>query len=84
MDQDGHCFQVAKFVYECMEYIVWVVSGLLYFVIELERIGKVTCMTRFLLISAEGFRRMVLVLVSAHGAQVTPPGRPLGGPICIL
>jgi hypothetical protein len=51
----------------------------------LERIGKVQCMTRFLLIaeefnSEESFTSTENgTSLSAHGAQVAPSGRPLGG-----
>jgi hypothetical protein len=50
----------------------------------LKRIGKVKCMTRFLLISEEFLRSKITsaengTSLSAHGAQVAPSGRPLGG-----
>jgi hypothetical protein len=51
------CFQVAKFVYECMEY-----RRITLICHCLERIGKVKCMTRFLLISEEFLRSHLLLL----------------------
>jgi hypothetical protein len=83
------CFQVAKFVYECMEYRRSEECEDCEPCFDchcLERIGKVKCMTRFLLISEEFLRshllllRMVLVFLPMEPRWLRP-GAPLVGPI---